>query len=459
MVTCLGSNVPSQVNCHSLIPVFCFDAQMYAPFVDDGDDLLSQVCQLQVFLSLLSSIILKEDSQNTVLGYLLPILIMMPPLFAVAFESGCLDLIRKATSSSDNGIPIPFSNGKRIGIGWRAKCFAFFKRLVRVKPAKDNDDEDDEEEATTTTGPSITVNLDDLPDGVPEGVAAAFLKYDTNKNGSLDYRELRNGLRFLAVDVSHPRAAELMARYDDTPDGKMELLEFAQLVRDLNTGMVRSEFTAKSLLADVPLPAADTSQWDDERLLQGKDDDHLKRRSAGRSPQISPQTTTVAPSERQEEAHPALLTKTVTTTTTTTTSTSMITPDTASRLADVGAAQSSHRFEVFTTGLMNTLFSPGKAPNASEVSIVETSIDPQQALTIVEASTSPRQEQAGTSTASQQEHRIIRRASLSIEQMFSPETLAAEKYLTDGRRPDSVQQAEVVDLTSTIATSDKELEV
>ena len=141
------------------------DAQMYAPFEDDGDDLLSQVCQLQVFLSLVSSIILKEDSENATLGYVLPVLILMPPLFAVAFESGLLDFLRMAMASSDNGIPIPFSGGKRVGVGWRAQSAAFYERLVCVKASKDDDD-DDEAEATTANGFNA-IDLDNLPDGVP----------------------------------------------------------------------------------------------------------------------------------------------------------------------------------------------------------------------------------------------------------------------------------------------------
>ena len=74
---------------------------------------------------------------------------------------------------------------------------------------------------------------------VPEGVLLAFQRFDTNNNNVLDYRELRNALRFLGVDITHPQAAEFIRRYDDTPGGRMEVDEFATLVFDLNCGMVR----------------------------------------------------------------------------------------------------------------------------------------------------------------------------------------------------------------------------
>ena len=40
----------------------------YAPFIDDGDDFLSQICQMQIFFSLLSTIILQTDPNSPVMA-------------------------------------------------------------------------------------------------------------------------------------------------------------------------------------------------------------------------------------------------------------------------------------------------------------------------------------------------------------------------------------------------------
>ena len=44
--------------------------------------------------------------------------------------------------------------------------------------------------------------------------------------------------------MSHPRAAELLKTYDDSPDGRMQLEEFKALVKDLESGVVRMELSA-----------------------------------------------------------------------------------------------------------------------------------------------------------------------------------------------------------------------
>ena len=70
---------------------------------------------------------------------------------------------------------------------------------------------------------------------IPEHLKAMFAHFDRNKNGVFEYRELRNALNV---------AASLIQRYDDTPDGKMQLSEFATLVTQLEQGFMRSALTA-----------------------------------------------------------------------------------------------------------------------------------------------------------------------------------------------------------------------
>ena len=74
---------------------------------------------------------------------------------------------------------------------------------------------------------------------IPEHLEAIFAHFDHDKNGVFEYCELRAALRALGYDVSHPVAADLIKRYDDTPDGKMQLTEFATLVAQLEQGFVR----------------------------------------------------------------------------------------------------------------------------------------------------------------------------------------------------------------------------
>ena len=67
-----------------------------------------------------------------------------------------------------------------------------------------------------------------------DAVAAAFYYHDDNYSGFLDYRELRNALQTMGINVHMGTSIEILRRYDDTPDGKLDLAEFRQLCSDLN---------------------------------------------------------------------------------------------------------------------------------------------------------------------------------------------------------------------------------
>ena len=108
---------------------------MYSPFEDSGDDLLSVVCQLQIFFSLLSKIILQTNPNDPVMSVLLPMMLGVPPLAGFVFESGVLDELQAAMAAVDNGVPIPFSGGKRIGVGLRSHLNAKLERFMGVNPA------------------------------------------------------------------------------------------------------------------------------------------------------------------------------------------------------------------------------------------------------------------------------------------------------------------------------------
>jgi len=63
---------------------------VYAPYVEEGDDRIAQLCQVQIFFSLLSSIALKFDPatlrNSTNMGYLLSVLVVLPILLAFCVE-------------------------------------------------------------------------------------------------------------------------------------------------------------------------------------------------------------------------------------------------------------------------------------------------------------------------------------------------------------------------------------
>ena len=225
---------------------------MYAPFIDDGDDLLSQICQLQIFFSLLSSIILKTNPNSPTMGVLLPILIGVPPVSAFIFESGVLDELAKLSNPEDNGWPIPFMGGKRVGVGCRGKMTRCLECLLGVKPLVVEDEEDEENEdnegkeevarmqeklaaekaRSKAAGALAAVKISSY-------IVETFQRFDSDGSGSLDYKELRGALRHYGIDCTHPAAADLIKRYDERPDGRMQLHEFAELVINVNEGVIR----------------------------------------------------------------------------------------------------------------------------------------------------------------------------------------------------------------------------
>ena len=102
---------------------------------------------------------------------------------------------------------------------------------------------------------------------VPTRVADAFAYFDYNDSGFLDYRELRNALRHYGVDLSTTAAKEVVLAYDDKPDGKLDLPEFYELVRDLENGIIRHERARpparRAPPASVPARVSETFRYFD----------------------------------------------------------------------------------------------------------------------------------------------------------------------------------------------------
>ena len=173
-----------------------------------------------------------------------------------------LDELKKITSPDDNGWPIPLTGGKRIGVGLRSKTTMCLERVLGVKKVLEEPEDEDEDVAESTTASSIGASK--LANtSVPAHIQASFNHFDVDSTGNLDYKELRNTLHFYGLDVTHPAAAEIIAKYDDHPDGRMQLGEFAELVANMEHGMVRlappsADSTSQTSPAAAPLvtPAA-----------------------------------------------------------------------------------------------------------------------------------------------------------------------------------------------------------
>ena len=83
----------------------------------------------------------------------------------------------------------------------------------------------------STNGPSID-----------DKVARAFYDFDAKKSGFLDYSELQSALRHYGLSEALIRDPQFVARqYENAPDGKLDLREFADLVRDLEAGVIRTD--------------------------------------------------------------------------------------------------------------------------------------------------------------------------------------------------------------------------
>jgi Ca2+-binding EF-hand superfamily protein len=75
--------------------------------------------------------------------------------------------------------------------------------------------------------------------GIDPNIVNAFKKFDADGDGFLDYRELRAALASMGLDVSDADSKAMLNAYDDNPDGKMDMQEFAKLIGDLQAGTVR----------------------------------------------------------------------------------------------------------------------------------------------------------------------------------------------------------------------------
>ena len=87
-------------------------SQQYAPFVEDSDDKLSQLAQLQIFLTLLSSLALRSHPPDAFVGSLVTVVLFLVPLIGLALETPLLDVLGEVTAKITGCVAQLFPNLK-----------------------------------------------------------------------------------------------------------------------------------------------------------------------------------------------------------------------------------------------------------------------------------------------------------------------------------------------------------
>ncbi|KOO30116.1 calmodulin-like 5 [Chrysochromulina tobinii] len=109
------------------------------------------------------------------------------------------------------------------------KCYRWLRVKCKRRSAKvaelDAEHSDEDPAATAATGASPPVSAK---------VKKTFARFDVNHNGYLEIQELRKALEHHGLNLSTAEAGRILSVYDDKPDGKLDLSEFAQSVRDLS---------------------------------------------------------------------------------------------------------------------------------------------------------------------------------------------------------------------------------
>lgn len=77
---------------------------------------------------------------------------------------------------------------------------------------------------TTTNGISLG-----LSDEQRQEVKEAFELFDTDKDGAIDYHELKVSMRALGFDLKKPEVLKLLREYDRRGEGLMEFEDFLKI--------------------------------------------------------------------------------------------------------------------------------------------------------------------------------------------------------------------------------------
>ena len=68
---------------------------MWAPFINDSDDVLAQLAQLQIFLTILSSLALRAMPPSAFVGSLVTALLFVVPSIGIDIETPLMDVVKE----------------------------------------------------------------------------------------------------------------------------------------------------------------------------------------------------------------------------------------------------------------------------------------------------------------------------------------------------------------------------
>ena len=109
------------------------------------------------------------------------------------------------------------------------KCYKWLRVKCKRRSAKvaelDDEQSDADPASTAAAGASPPVSAK---------VKKTFARFDVNNSGYLEIQELRKALEHHGLNLSTAEAGRILSVYDDKPNGKLDLSEFAQVIHDLS---------------------------------------------------------------------------------------------------------------------------------------------------------------------------------------------------------------------------------
>lgn len=91
------------------------------------------------------------------------------------------------------------------------------------------------------------------PPEISQKIKDVFAQVDENQSGFIDFGEIRRALQLYGFDASDDECAKILRAYDDNPDGKLDINEFANLIADLEQGKLKLDSEVEEKIV-VPIP-------------------------------------------------------------------------------------------------------------------------------------------------------------------------------------------------------------
>ena len=115
-----------------------------------------------------------------------------------------------------------------------------------------------------------------MPHAALAKVKKTFMRFDGNGNGYLENNELRRALEYhwrdtTGLNMTTAEAGHILAKYDNTPDGKLNLAEFALIIRDLSAANARQAIRGASV-EPPPTLVRKTSRFNLNKIVVTADD-------------------------------------------------------------------------------------------------------------------------------------------------------------------------------------------